>query len=590
MRKITSFKTCILIIILMTGFINASAQLLVEDFNYSVGTVLTATATADPTSGWLSHSGNGTANIDVTSGLSFSGYAGSGIGGAANLDNNGQDINKPFTAQTSGVVYTAFIIQAAALNNSSYFLHLGPAVMGSTFFSRVWINATGTGVGFTNTSTAPTTFAAISAGIPTLIVLKHNFTTHTSKLFVLNSYASTEPATADITIAETITEIGSIGLRQYNAGQKIIVDGIRVGTSWSDACAAPGAPKVSTPTFSATPGNVITSQSVTLSTTTAGASIYYTTDGTTPDNLSNGTLYDGVTPLMVNSTETIKAIAYYNGMDASSVAVGVYTFPTEILTISALRAASQTGFYKVTGEAILTYQSTAGKVKYIQDATGGIVIYDGNSKITTAFTIGDGIKNIYCTLSMYNGMLELIPFSDPGVATSSANLVTPVIVTLANLANYPSQLVTVKNVTITGTGNFVASTAYVINDGTAGVLRTAYTDLPYFTSAVPTSAQDITGVVLNNSLTEVDLVPRTASDLVASTITGLNQVIPDARIYVSNGNVILTATVNQSIEIYNSVGQKLNYRLAVEGINRIPVNAKGVILVKIGNRVSKVIM
>src|SRR5512133_3222076 len=66
----------------------ADAQpLLVENFEYPSGTLLT-------NSGWTAHSGGGTQPVDVAvPGLSFTGYPLSGIGGAALLDNNGEDVN-----------------------------------------------------------------------------------------------------------------------------------------------------------------------------------------------------------------------------------------------------------------------------------------------------------------------------------------------------------------------------------------------------------------------------------------------------------------------------------------------------------------
>ncbi len=220
-------------------------QLLVEDFNYSLGTVLTTTATPDPITGWLAHSGNGTQNIDVTSGLSFLGYAGSGIGGAANVDNNGQDINKTFTSQTSGTVYVAFMLQTSSTNSAGYFFMLSSTPVNSTFNSRIFVNATGDGIGLSATSTAPATYVTITPGTPVLVVIKHDFTSNTTDLFVLNTFSATEPGSASQSISETYTTTGAVAIRQYNAAQKIIVDGIRVGNTWTDIFGAPSTPSIS---------------------------------------------------------------------------------------------------------------------------------------------------------------------------------------------------------------------------------------------------------------------------------------------------------------------------------------------------------
>ena len=193
-------------------------------------------------------------------------------------------------------------------------------------------------------------------------------------------------------------------------------------------------------------------------------------------------------------------------------------------------------------------------------------------------------------------MLELIPFSDPGAAVSSGNAVTSTVVTLTNIANYAGQLVTVQNVAITGTGNFVASTGaatyLALNDGAAGYLRVAYTDLPYVTTAtaIPTTKQDITGVVNMYSTTEADLIPRTAADMVNTTVTEVNQTSANSGIYASKGNIVFNASAGQTVEIYNAVGQKLFQKQAVEGLNIVQVSSKGVLLVKVNNRIAKVIL
>ena len=79
---------------------------------------------------------------------------------------------------------------------------------------------------------------------------------------------------------------------------------------------------VAAPTF--TPNGAISfigTQSVTIFCATAGAKIYYTTDGTTPTTSS--TLY--TTALSLTSTTTVKAIAVKDGMNNSAVAAATFT-------------------------------------------------------------------------------------------------------------------------------------------------------------------------------------------------------------------------------------------------------------------------
>jgi hypothetical protein len=247
MKKTLLFKLFTISFLLFSsiGFVNGQA-LLVENFNYPVGSLLTA-------NGWTNHSGtNGF--ITVGTGLSFAGYMGSNIGGAALLDSTGEDVNRTFTAQTAGAIYAAFVIQTEATNSAGYFISFGQTTIGTTFFTRIWVNATGNGVGVG--SSAPTAYLPITVGTPTLLVMKLDYTSKISSLYVFNTFPTSEPVSAAATFTETTTytNVGSIALRQYSATQRIIVDGIRVANNWGDAVAAYVA-DVTAPTFVATPTN-----------------------------------------------------------------------------------------------------------------------------------------------------------------------------------------------------------------------------------------------------------------------------------------------------------------------------------------------
>ena len=80
--------------------------------------------------------------------------------------------------------------------------------------------------------------------------------------------------------------------------------------------------EVADPVFSVAAGTIIAPQDVTITTETDGATIYYTTDGTTPDE--SKTEYTGA--IHVDATMTIKAIAVKDGFTNSAVKTAAYTF------------------------------------------------------------------------------------------------------------------------------------------------------------------------------------------------------------------------------------------------------------------------
>jgi poly(beta-D-mannuronate) lyase len=111
---------------------------------------------------------------------------------------------------------------------------------------------------------------------------------------------------------------------------------------------------VAAPTFNPGAGTYSAPQSVTISTTTGGASIRYTTDGSTPTS-ATGTLYSG--PVTVSVSTTLKAIAFESGLIDSSVTSSNYTISIPNFTISATPG-SQT----VTAGTGTTYTVNVGNV------------------------------------------------------------------------------------------------------------------------------------------------------------------------------------------------------------------------------------
>jgi hypothetical protein len=248
----------LLFCILVLGCISMSyGQLLLkEDFDKnSLGASYVVGAALDTTD-WKNHSGTVPATIGA--GLTYAGYAGSGIGNAVQLAAGGaSDYNRTFTAQTSGSVYAFFLVNvSAATTGGDYFFHFSsnPFNGGTTGIrGRVFAkgNTTADSVSFgLSFGSGNTAYTGMNYKINTtyLCCFKVNVNPGDNNdsvyfyVFAAPTLPTTDPKNpvlgpvGDATTNDNIGGVGAIALRQGAGNQPTLrVDGIRVMTTWSIA-------------------------------------------------------------------------------------------------------------------------------------------------------------------------------------------------------------------------------------------------------------------------------------------------------------------------------------------------------------------
>lgn len=115
--------------------------------------------------------------------------------------------------------------------------------------------------------------------------------------------------------------------------------------------------KVADPVFSAQGGTYDSPQRVYLTTTTQGATIYYTTDGSDPLTSSTRNVYSW--SITVNQTMTIKAVAVREGLEPSNVVTQTY-----IVRVQSPIANPPDGEWKELPEQIELFSPTPGAMIY----------------------------------------------------------------------------------------------------------------------------------------------------------------------------------------------------------------------------------
>lgn len=197
-----------------------------------------------------------------------------------------------------------------------------------------------------------------------------------------NSFDFTNKKNSDNNVNATLRNNGTYGFACYGTGTGGALSLYKKVSSTS----------VATPTFTPAAGSYTEAQNVTISCETQGATIYYTTDGSTPDSTSLE--YDGA--ISVSATTTVKAIAYL-GSEYSSVTSATYT----IITPSPIADARTSSDTNVTVKGVVTFKD--GTTSYIEDATGAIAVY---SSSLSSVALGDELL-VSGKKKDFNGLLEI---------------------------------------------------------------------------------------------------------------------------------------------------------------------------------------
>lgn len=200
--------------------------------------------------------------------------------------------------------------------------------------------------------------------------------------------ASAEPYPA--WTAGTTYKIGDIV--SYNGGNYQCIQGHTALVGWEPPIVPAlwnpyngGGGTVATPTFSPASGTYSSAQSVTISCTTSGATIRYTTNGSDPT--SSSTVYTG--PITVSATTTIKAKAFQSGLMDSGIASATYTI-SSTTQVAAPTFNPAGGTYSSAQSVSISCATSGATIRYTtngSDPTSSSTTYTGPITISSTTTI-----------------------------------------------------------------------------------------------------------------------------------------------------------------------------------------------------------
>jgi endonuclease/exonuclease/phosphatase family metal-dependent hydrolase len=202
----------------------------------------------------------------------------------------------------------------------------------------------------------------------------------------------------------------------------------------------------------------------------------------------------------------------YNTINTGQSFGGVIVNPEpELVTIAVARTKSQGTKLRVIG--VLTASDQFGGPAFIQDATGGIAVFDTQIHGLDVFQIGDEL-DITGSIGAFNQQIQLVDVTKVELLRSGVS-VSPRIVSISEInASIEGQLVSIPAASfVISKGLFFPESNYDLLDGTGTIaLRIDGEVSSLIGRVIPNEAQLITGV-LGSFRGTIQLLPRFLADV-----------------------------------------------------------------------------
>ncbi|MEI8084812.1 MAG: hypothetical protein WCG93_01220 [Paludibacter sp.] len=550
MRRITLLKTMLLAIVMMVGSVSTWADTYTHTITAKTWSTAYDTQILSTVSWAAAATGGAYWGYDATKGQQF---------GSA---------SSPATAlslSTSGIAGTITSVKVTTAGASSFAGNVSVTVGGNAF-----LNSSATSATLTSTST-PYDFVGSASGA---IVISWSQTS--SKALYLKAIEITY-ATVNTSPTLIVTPASLTGFN-YNYGSVApsAQQSFKVGGTLltNDVNVAP----VANYEISLATGDLFVATNPIVLTQTAGVLTDTPIYVRLKSGLAAGSYSESVT---ISSTGATSKTVACSGTVAC-VATGL-----AFSTASINKTVGNANFTEIaTSTNVITpiaYASSAPTVATVNATTGEVTILTaGTTNITASQAASEG----NCAASI-KYILNVVA-KDPTIAITEVTV--PDMAT--EVGNSTTEILTVSGV------NLTAGIALAVTGTNASLFKVSQATVDQTNGTAPTTDISITyaPTAVGTHTATLSITSAGAYDVkynltgVSSSISGLSSIYSQLNVSIVNDKIVLSANEGETIAIYNSIGQQLILKKAVDGMNSIAVPTHGVLIVKVANRVAKVIL
>ncbi|HRZ41104.1 MAG TPA: phospholipase D-like domain-containing protein [Bacteroidales bacterium] len=206
----------------------------------------------------------------------------------------------------------------------------------------------------------------------------------------------------------------------------------------------------------------------------------------------------------------------------------------------------------VTIAGVVLNGSELGVIRYIQDPTGGLAIYDGTK---TYLQRGDSVK-LTGIMDNYNQLLELRNVYNDTVLSSNNPLPAPVVITPSQFGEiHESVMIRINDAIFTSAGGtFAGNTNYTVTaQGQQAQIRINNGN-PLVGGLIPTSQVDLVGIgsqfSYSNPAAGYQMLLRNAQDIISNTAIALTSPVSVSNITGTGFDLTWTTNINGSTQVF----------------------------------------